>query len=184
MAAYFAAYTGAGKDKDYQHQAPEGWTNENGSTGRYWGNRGVDKAIGEVAVTAGEVVELKRLMRRMIRAQKRTASRRVPRQTPVTYVHVTTGEVITPDQWRRLPEAEQCRWQAVAGQPKRWRTVNRRWRLRSLSPQGPAADGERGFTVFANDAPLLATQLARCSTTTDHPGPKASRDHCHREGDP
>lgn len=111
-------------------------------------------------------------MRRMIRAQKRTAPRRVPRQTPVTYVHVTTGEVITPERWRELPEAEQPLWQAVAGRPKRWRTVNRRWRLRSLSPQGPAADGERGFTVFANDAPLLATQLARCLHDDRPPWPK------------
>jgi hypothetical protein len=172
VAAYFAAYTGAGKDKDYQHQAPEGWTNENGSTGRYWGNRGVDKATAEAPVTADDVVELKRMMRRIIRAQKRTAPRRVPRQVPVTYVHVTTGEVITPDRWRQLDETEQARWRAVAGEPRRWRTVNRRWRLRSLTPQGPAADGERGFTVFANDAPLLATQLARCLHDDRPPWPK------------
>jgi hypothetical protein len=90
----------------------------------------------------------------------------------VNYVHVTTGEIITPDQWRQLPDVDQHRWQAVAGPPKRWRTVNRRWRLRSLSPQGPAADGERGFTVFANDAPLLATPLARCLHDDRPPWPK------------
>jgi len=172
IAAYFAAYTGAGKDKDYQHRAPEGWTNENGSVGSFWGYRGTTKATAEVPVTAGEVVELKRVMRRMIRAQKRTAPRRVPRQVPVNYVHVITGETIAPDHWRQLLQDQQARWQAVAGEPKRWRTVNRRWRLRSLSPQGPAADGERGFTVFANDAPLLATQLARCLHDDRPPWPK------------
>ena len=175
IAAYFAGYTAASKDKGYQHEPPPGWRNNNGSVGSYWGRRGVTKATAEVAVTPGEVVALKRLIRRMIRAQKRTAPRRVPRQVPVSYVHTTTGESITIDEWQTLDQAEQRRWLKVTGEPKRWRTVNRRWRLRSLTGQGPCADGERGFTVFANDAPLLATQLARCVHTDQTPWPKGQR---------
>jgi hypothetical protein len=175
VAAYFAGYTAAGKDKGHQHEPPSGWRNDNGSVGAYWGRRGVTKATAEVAITPNEVIELKRLIRRMIRAQKRTAPRRVPRQTVVRYVDTTTGETITPAQWQTLDEPDKLAWHQVVGEPKRWRTVNRRWRLRSLTGQGPKADGERGFTVFANDAPLLATQLARCIHTTPAAWPKGQR---------
>jgi hypothetical protein len=175
VAAYFAGYTAAGKDKGYQHQPPPGWRNDNGSVGAYWGRRGVTKATAEVAVTANEVIELKRLVRRMIRAQKRTAPRRVARQAAVNYVHTATGETITAEQWLTLNQTDQQRWQQVTGEPRRWRTVNRRWRLSSLNGQGPKADGERGFTVFANDAPLLAAQLARCVHPDETPWPKGQR---------
>ena len=172
IAAYFAGYTATGTNKDYQYQPPPGWRNDTGSVGGYWGRRNLEPATAEVAITPAEVIELKRIVRRMIRAQKRTAPRRVPRQVPVRYANTITGETIGVDQWRALDEPEQRRWHRVTGDQKRWRTVNRRWRLRSLTPNGPAVDGERGFTVFANDAPLLAIQIARQLHGEEEPWPK------------
>jgi hypothetical protein len=169
VAAYFAGYVSAySKDKGYQHEAPEAWRNKNGSVGGFWGRRSVTKATAEVAVTAGEVIEMKRLIRRMIRSQKRTITRQVDRGQPVGYVNVETGERLTTDAFQQLEASERCQWQPI----KRRRRVTRRWQLRSLTPQGPAADGERGFTVFSNDAPALAIQLARAIHQTDEPWPR------------
>ena len=171
-AAYFAGYTT--KDKTYQAVAPEGWVNDNGSIGAFWGRRGLQTATAEVALTTDDVTEIKRIIRRMIRAQKRTSPRRVPRQVTTTYVAADTGEAIDQAAWEQLTPRRRSRYIPVKT-PGRYRTVNRRWRLRSLSPQGPATDGERGFSVFVNDAPLLAVQLARHLHSDQPPWPKGQR---------
>ncbi len=168
-AAYFAGY--CEKDKAYQHVAPEDWTNPNGSVGGFWGHRGLTKAVAEVALTPDTDTELRRLMRRYIRSQKRTATRAVARQVQTRLVNVDTGQTITPTEHSNLTAQDQVTFMPVKI-PKRFRQVQRRWRLKSLTPTGPAADGERGFMVFVNDAPLLAVQLARQLHGNNQPWPK------------
>ncbi len=171
-AAYFGGYTS--KDKGYQTDGPDGWTNDNGSIGAFWGRRGLRTATAEVALTPDDVIQIKRVIRNMIRAQKRTAPRRVARQVETNYLNTDTGELITAAAWCSLTDGGQSRHIPITT-PGSFRTVNRRWRLRSLTPQGPAADGQRGFAVFANDAPLLAVQLARLLHSNQPPWPKGQR---------
>ncbi|MEM9656551.1 MAG: hypothetical protein AAGA65_31040, partial [Actinomycetota bacterium] len=95
---------------------------------------------------------------------------KVARQMERRFVEITTGETITTAEYDDLADEERVRWRPVEV-PKRYRRVRRRWRLKSLTPAGPAADGERGFLVFANDAPLLAAQLARALNPTDDSWP-------------
>jgi hypothetical protein len=166
-AAYFAGY--CEKDKAYQHEAPEAWTNPNGSVGAFWGHRGLVKATAEIGITPEVDIEIRRMMRRYVASQKRVVERKVARQVARRYASVTSGETITPIDFEALTLEERIWWQPI-DLPGSFRKVRRRWRLKSLTPAGPAADGERGFMVFVNDAPLLATQLARyltqLSTTT------------------
>lgn len=168
-AAYFAGY--CEKNKLYQHQAPEDWRNPNGSAGGFWGHHGLTKATAQVPVTEGDDIELRRLARRMIRAQKRTVPRRVARNIETVYVNSETGEVISEAELQDLDDVEQSRFVPMA-KPGRYRTANRRWKLRSLAPNGPAADGMRGFTLFVNDGPLLAAQFARYLHSQPPPWPK------------
>lgn len=160
-AAYFAGY--CEKDKAYQHQAPEGWSNPNGSVGAFWGHRGLIKATAEVGITPELDIEIRRMMRRYIASQKRITQQKVARRIKRVFVEITTGETITPEEYEALPLEDQVRWKPV-DVPGSYRRVKRRWRLKSLTPAGPAADGERGFMVFVNDAPLLAAQLGRYLT--------------------
>ena len=171
-AAYFAGY--CEKDKAYQHEAPDGWTNANGSAGAFWGYRGLVKATAEVGITPEVDIEIRRMMRRYVESQKRVVERKVARQVERRYANVTSGETITPAEFDALDSEEQ-RWWTPVDLPGTYRRVRRRWRLKSLTPAGPAADGERGFMVFVNDAPLLAAQLGRYLTQTDTTWPKGER---------
>ena len=163
-AAYFAGY--CEKDKAYQHRAPEGWANPNGSVGAFSGHRGLSIATAEIGITPETDIEIRRMMRRYIASQKRITERKVARQVQRRFVEITTGETITPTEYNSLPAENRARWQPV-DVPGHYRRLRRRWRLKSLTPAGPAADGERGFLIFANDAPLLAAQLARALNPTD-----------------
>ncbi len=114
------------------------------------------------------------MMRRYVDSQKRIVERKVARQIQRRYASVTSGETITPDEYDELTPEQQTLWQPV-DLPGTHRRVRRRWRLKSLTPAGPAADGEQGFMVFVNDAPLLATQLARYLTQSSTTWPKGER---------
>jgi hypothetical protein len=171
-AAYFAGY--CEKDKAYQHEAPEAWANANGSVGAFWGHRGLIKATAQVGITPETDIEIRRMMRRYVDSQKRIVERKVARQTQRRYANVTSGETITPAEYDQLTPEQRTVWLPV-DLPATYRRVRRRWRLKSLTPAGPAADGERGFMVFLNDAPLLATQLARYLTQSATTWPKGER---------
>ena len=68
--AGYSTNTAGGKDKSYQFEVPEGWADSNGSVGRWWGKFGVEPAEQEVRIDAQAVVEIKRLFRARERAQR------------------------------------------------------------------------------------------------------------------
>ena len=84
-AAYFTGYSAGKEDaKSYQDEAPEGWGNDNGSVGRWWGMIGMETVTAEARVTENQVIEMKRLLRGLLASQKRmkkTSTRRVNRST-------------------------------------------------------------------------------------------------------
>ena len=87
-AAYFCGYSaGKGDRKHYQDEAPEGWANDNGSVGRWWGVLGMETVTAEARVTPDQVIEAKRLLRGVLNGQKRT------RKATVRRIDRTTGEV-------------------------------------------------------------------------------------------
>jgi hypothetical protein len=87
-AAYFCGYS-AGKAgaKSYQDEAPEGWTNTNGSVGRWWGVLGMETVTAEARVTPNQVIGAKRLLRGVLKGQKRM------RKVTVRRIDRATGEV-------------------------------------------------------------------------------------------
>ena len=84
-AAYFTGYSAGKQDhKSYQDEAPQDWANDNGSVGRWWGVMGMKPTTAEARLTSRDVIETKRLLRGVLRAQKRTkvyTTRRVDRFT-------------------------------------------------------------------------------------------------------
>ncbi len=87
-AAYFTGYSAGKADaKAYQDEAPEGWCNDNGSIGRWWGTMALEAVRAEVRITPGNVVEAKRLLRGVLGAQNRTRTVRTRR------IDRSTGEV-------------------------------------------------------------------------------------------
>ena len=84
-AAYLVGYTVG--SKGHQHHAPDDWTNDGGSVGRWWGVFGLEEATAEVRVSERQLIEAKRLLRRLLRSQGRTRRVRVRR------VDRRTGEV-------------------------------------------------------------------------------------------
>jgi hypothetical protein len=69
---YFASYASSKGDKEYQNHAPQDWTNDNGSVGRYWGYVGLQRLGAEVLMTPADMVSVQRLLRGVLGAQKRT----------------------------------------------------------------------------------------------------------------
>ncbi len=87
-AAYFTGYSaGKATGKSYQDEAPEGWANDNGSVGRWWGMIGMETVTAEARVTPEYVIEAKRLLRRLLASQKRT------KKTTTRRVDRTTGQI-------------------------------------------------------------------------------------------
>ncbi len=73
LAAYFGAYASGKGSKEYQHHAPEGWHNDNGSVGRHWGARNVTHVRAELRITRAQMIEAERFLRNYLSSQKRTA---------------------------------------------------------------------------------------------------------------
>jgi hypothetical protein len=87
-AAYFCGYSAGKADhKHYQDEAPEGWANDNGSVGRWWGVLGMETVTAEARVNPDQVIKAKRLLRGVLNGQKRT------RKATVRRIDRTTGEI-------------------------------------------------------------------------------------------
>ena len=87
-AAYFCGYSGGKADeKAYQDEAPGDWTNDNGSVGRWWGTLGLEITTAEARLNERQVVDAKRILRRAMKAQKRT------RVVSTKRTNQATGEV-------------------------------------------------------------------------------------------
>ena len=72
LACYFSSYSTKDGTKEYQHRPPPGWANDNGSVGRHWGYRNVTFVRSEVRLSYVQQVQVQRLLRGYLRAQKRT----------------------------------------------------------------------------------------------------------------
>lgn len=77
---YFASYMAKGKFKDYQNQPPPDWSNANGSVGRYWGYVGLERLGSDVPIREADMVQVQRIMRRVLASQKRTHRTRSSRK--------------------------------------------------------------------------------------------------------
>jgi hypothetical protein len=87
-AAYFCGYSAGKADhKHYQDEAPEGWANDNGSVGRWWGVLGMETVTAEARINPEQVINAKRLLRGVLGGQKRT------RKATVRRIDRTTGEI-------------------------------------------------------------------------------------------
>lgn len=69
---YFASYATEKGYKDYQNHAPPDWTNPNGSVGRYWGYVGLERLGVDVAISETDMIQIERILRGVLAAQKRT----------------------------------------------------------------------------------------------------------------
>ena len=98
---YFLRHSAPGKgSKEYQHRVPRQWSGSNAGPGRFWGVRGLKKAVDSIQLTHEEFILVKRLLRRVsARGYSRAAStsgvmprlarRRVPRRS----LNLATGEI-------------------------------------------------------------------------------------------
>lgn len=151
LAVYFSKSGGAGGGKEYQHVVPELWLERpDAGPGRYWGYRGLERVVAEVAVGVGDYVLLRRTLRRLSQSQRVTRDVGVPRGR-VELVDVADGELV------RVPVGElgtmvRTGLYGTAG-PRRTRRVTRRRRRL-------AAGGLAGGFLCVNDGPALASQLA------------------------
>jgi hypothetical protein len=128
LAVYFLKESMGGEGKAYQNMPPEAW--EGQSVGRYWGVRGLDKAVATVAVDPVDSVAIFRAMRRAREARGVTREVRVPRVS----VDAATGEVRT-----------------------RFRKVRRRVRVRSAAGWVAVNDGPAFGASLGRYAELLSS---------------------------
>jgi hypothetical protein len=87
-AVYFSKHGGAGGGKEYQHDVPEAWQVEGAGPGRFWGYKGLVKAVASVDVDLVEYVQLRRTLRRWAKQSgnsRRVVSERVDANGVVTY---------------------------------------------------------------------------------------------------
>lgn len=72
-AVYFLGHNSAGHrdGKEYQHEPPQEWL-EDGKVGRFWGRRGLKRAVQTVEMVPADYVQAVRTVRRWSRAQGRT----------------------------------------------------------------------------------------------------------------
>ena len=100
LTLYFSGYSTV-KDKQYQHQVPEWWYDENGSAGRFWGVVGLDSYTVEIDLHTTMATHIKRLFRSRQRSQR--------------------GHVKVAD----MPEAKYRKWRAKG------RTPTTDWRFKT-----------------------------------------------------
>ncbi len=130
IAVYFSK-EGLASAKDYQNVPPPEWT----GTGRFWGVRGLSKAVSTVQVTHETFDQSRRFLRQAVEAQGRTVKVRA-RPKLVLSVDPETGEVV--EKW------------------KRGRARNRRFQYQSLGKGGYA-----GAFLSLNDAPGFVADVGR-----------------------
>jgi hypothetical protein len=180
LALYFAGYSTA-KDKEYQHKVPEqGWVDENGSSGRFWGYFGVKPAEQEVRITPDDLIQTKRLLRARERAQRGTVqfdelseakqSKWLARgRRPDAFGQISVPLTKQRTVYRTLQKLDRTGPNPEHGpDPIEIRSVRRRRHTRSLT--GP----ETGCTAFVNNGPTLAVNIARTQTEPT-PWPKGQR---------
>lgn len=178
LALYFAGYSTA-KDKEHQHKVPaEGWSDENGSTGRFWGYFGVKPAEVEARITSEELVKVKRMLRARERSQRGSVDfADLPEPKQQAWLRKghrpdAAGRVTVPLTKCRVVYRTAHKLDRTGPRPQhgpdpiKIRTVKRRRRTRSLT--GVAT----GCTAFVNNGPGLAVLIARSLTkqTTWPPG--------------
>ena len=133
LAIYFLKESLGGEGKAYQNGAPKEWAGQ--SVGRFWGYRGIEKAVVTVEVDAGVDVQVLRTLRRWQRAQGVTREVRVLRGAAPT-----TGELRFRTVRRPARVIGSAGWVAVnsgadlAAQLGRWATTvsERLWADREL----------------------------------------------------
>ena len=142
LAVYFGKH-GQFKAKDYQNEVPELWLEGEQSVGRFWGYRGLSKALGKSTLPAdGEKVFMARVLARY--AQQ------------VRMINPVTGEKVTRlavKREQRVRARERIGDDGVleVRYTKRWTTT----RVKRMN--GPRRSG---FLVV-NDGPAVARELAR-----------------------
>lgn len=104
LAIYFLKESLGGEGKSYQNAAPREWAGQ--SIGRFWGYRGLDKAVVSVAIDPNHAQQLWRSMRK-IRSAGVTYERYVDR------VNSKTGTVRRRKVRRRVKVGGQAGWLAV-----------------------------------------------------------------------
>ena len=139
VAFYFSGYASSKGSKEYQNEAPEGWANDNGSVGRYWGRVGLDTILAEIPVTRADAVTIERLLRGVLRSVARTPDRR-PRTRRTRYSRTGHGP---------------------NGLRKRW--IHRRYSLPTLKGT------DSGFSYLTADGARLAFDVARTLALADPP---------------
>ena len=180
LALYFAGYSTA-KNKEYQHKVPdEGWVDENGSSGRFWGYFGVKPAEIERRITPHDLVETKRLLRSRERSQRGTVRfDELPEAKQTAWLDKgrrpdASGMVSVPLTRRRAVYRTVRKLDRTGDRPEHGpdpiilRSVRRRRRTRSL------VGTETGCTSFVNNGPGLAVDIAR-TLTKPTPWPKGQR---------
>ncbi|MGH1488203.1 MAG: rolling circle replication-associated protein [Acidimicrobiales bacterium] len=180
LALYFAGYS-TRKDKEYQHQVPEeGWVDENGSTGRFWGYFGVKPAEVEVRITPDDLIQTKRLLRARERSQRGSVDfNELPEAKQEAWLRKgrrpdSAGRVSVPLTRARTVYRTVYKLDRTGDRPEHGpdpieiRTVRRRRRTRSLT--GTAT----GCTAFVNNGPGLAVAIAK-TLTEPTPWPKGQR---------
>lgn len=75
LATYFLKESGDSEGKSYQNHAPREWGG--GSIGRFWGVRGIKKAVATVDIEPCDSDNLWRVIRKLREAQRRRDSRRI-----------------------------------------------------------------------------------------------------------
>ena len=127
----------------YGYESPE-----TGTTGRWWGAKGLPKKEATVKVSLDEMIEIKRLLRAAQRAQRgELEPGRTQMRQPLT-------KQVVVRRWTFRKLGGQAR--TLEGPPEPiWRKVRRRTKQRSLKGV------DRGATVYANDGPALAVAISR-----------------------
>jgi hypothetical protein len=131
LGVYFSKH-GSFSAKDYQNNAPDQWV-EQGSVGRFWGVWGLKRAVVAVEVHGHDAIAAARILRRLSRS--RQVATRVPS------VKVKT---------RERYDTQTGEWLYSEHREVRSTRLKRLVRMR----------GHAGY-VLANDAPAVASQLAR-----------------------